>query len=471
MNPKLQRIKYLVSDFMAGAASWFLFYLFRKIFIESAKFGYKIQFHPDTKFWTSIIVLPLFWLTIHYLSGYYRDPCRKSRLKELGKTLGATFTGSLIVFFALILNDTIVSYKTYYISFLALFSIQFFLTYLPRVIITSVTTSKIRKGKIGFNTILVGSNGKALKIYNQLSTLRKSAGYNFVGFITVNKLDSGKLEKHIEKLGELNDLSRIIREKKIKEVIIAIEKEDYQVIGQIINKLNFSDVSIKAIPVLYDILLGRVKISSVFGAPLIEVTHKLIPEWQEVLKRVADIVLSLSALILTFPLDLLLILAIKINSPGSAFYIQERIGRYGKPFKLIKFRSMYRDAEQEGPSLSSANDPRITSVGRFLRKNRLDEIPNFLVVLKGDMSLVGPRPERKFYIDQIMEKAPHYLHLQKVKPGITSWGQVKYGYAENLDQMIERLNYDLIYIENMSLMVDLRIMLYTISTILKGKGK
>ena len=211
--------------------------------------------------------------------------------------------------------------------------------------------------------------------------------------------------------------------------------------------------------------------SSVYGTPLIEISHELIPAWQEAVKQSMDIVISLIALILTLPLNLILALAIKIGTPGPIFYTQERIGKYGKPFNLFKFRTMYHESEEYGPSLSSKNDPRITGIGRFMRKFRIDEIPNFMNVLLGDMSLVGPRPERKFFIDQILIKAPYYIHLQKIKPGITSWGQVKYGYAENVEQMIERLSFDLIYIENMSLYADMKILTYTILTIIGARGK
>jgi lipopolysaccharide/colanic/teichoic acid biosynthesis glycosyltransferase len=168
---------------------------------------------------------------------------------------------------------------------------------------------------------------------------------------------------------------------------------------------------------------------------------------------------------------LLLAVAVKLGSKGPVLYCHERIGRYGQPFIIYKFRSMYTDAEKEGPALSSKEDPRITPLGRFLRKVRLDEIPQFYNVLMGDMSIVGPRPERQFFIDQIMQVAPHYKHLQKVRPGITSWGQVKYGYAENIDQMVERLKYDIIYIENMSLGVDIKILIYTTLIVLQGRGK
>ena len=197
----------------------------------------------------------------------------------------------------------------------------------------------------------------------------------------------------------------------------------------------------------------------------------IMPAWQFSIKRVVDILASLFALMILSPVILTLMILVKISSPGGIFFTQERIGKKGRPFRIIKFRTMVKDAEKDGPQLSSASDARITPIGKFLRKTRLDEIPQFFNVLKGEMALVGPRPERQFYIDKIMERAPHYKHLQKVRPGITSWGQVKYGYAENVDQMVQRLKYDLLYIENMSLAVDIKILLYTILIVLKGDGK
>ena len=222
---------------------------------------------------------------------------------------------------------------------------------------------------------------------------------------------------------------------------------------------------------MYDILAGSVKMTNIFGALLIEVNQESMPFWQQAVKRFLDIVLSMIALIVLLPFFIFLAIVVKFSSPGPVFFKQERIGKNGRTFKIIKYRTMFVNSESNGPQLSSSNDPRITPVGRFLRKTRLDEFPQFVNVLLGDMSLVGPRPERQFYIDQIVKIEPQYLHLTKVRPGITSWGQVKYGYAENVDQMLQRMKFDLLYMKNRTLALDFKIMLYTVLIIFKGSGK
>ncbi len=471
MNRKVQRLKYLSSDFLAACISWFLLFILRKGLIESPKFGFHVSVNLDLKFWASLFGVALFWIILHFLSGYYKYPYKKSRLHELGMTFRVSLTGTLILFFALILDDTIISYKSYYLSFSILLSLHFILTYIPRFIITSRTNYLIFSGKIGFNTIIIGGNGKATEVYQKLTSGRKSSGNKIIGFVCVNPLPVKNLERFIPSMGSLEDVSTIIEQNQVEEAILAIESNDYELMGDIINKLKEKQIIIKIIPGLYDILSGQVKMSSVYGTPLIEISDELIPAWQEAVKQIMDLAVALFAMILTLPLNILLALAIKFDSRGPVIYIQERIGKYGKPFNLYKFRTMYHESEEFGPSLSSKNDPRITRTGRFMRRFRIDEIPNFLNVLKGEMSLVGPRPERKYFIDQILKKAPYYIHLQKIKPGITSWGQVKYGYAENVDQMIDRLSYDLIYIEDMSLYADLKILIYTFLTILRARGK
>ncbi len=194
------------------------------------------------------------------------------------------------------------------------------------------------------------------------------------------------------------------------------------------------------------------------------------PVLTELLRQFTNVLFSIIALLILSPVIIILSILIRISGKGPVIYSQDRIGRNGKPFVIFKFRSMIYNAETGYPMLSGMNEERITRIGKFLRKYRIDEIPNFINVIKCEMAIVGPRPERKFFIDQIVERNPDFTKLLNVKPGITSWGQVKYGYATNVDEMLERLEYDLYYIKNRSLWFDIKILLYTIITILKGKG-
>lgn len=470
MNKKLQVIKYLIFDFLGSASAWTLFYYFRKRVIEPQVFGQYYGFEFDHRFLLGLAAIPLFWVFMFNINGFYRDVFRRSRLKELGSSIWITFSGVLIIFFLLLLDDYIATYKNYYQLFISLFALQFALTYFPRLLLTSSTIRKIHSRKFGFPTVIVGDGEKAIELFNDLESQTKSQGNRIVGYVCTGTRSKHSLDSVTPHLGELRNLRRIVVENGIEEVLIALETTDNRHISKVINEVLGLNLQVKAIPSLYDYLTGRVKMASIFGTPLIQLSFELMPTWQEKVKQFMDFSLSAMAIVTLFPLFLFLAIIIKLTSKGPVFHRQERIGKYGKPFILYKLRSMHVNAEAGGPALSSKTDSRVTRIGRFMRKTRLDEIPNFINVLKGEMSLVGPRPERQFYIDQIVKKAPHYLHLQKVKPGITSWGQVKYGYAENVDQMVERLKYDLLYLENMSLFVDIKIIIYTLITVFKGRG-
>jgi len=462
---------YLLGDYFVAIVSWSCFFLFRKIVIEDRSIEKVSEIFDDKNFWFGILVIPFFWLLLSLLSGFYQDVYRKSRLTEVWKTFLVTLGGSIILFFAIILDDVILSYTNYYQSFFALFIIHLTLSLIWRHSLTTLGKRRIKKRIVGFNTLIIGSDQNAVDLYEEIESQKKALGYKFIGFIEVNGNGPNNLNNNLSKLGRLKDLNDIIEQEQIEEVILAIETSEHDKINEIMNRLSSEKVIIKIIPEIYDIMLGSVSVNDVWGAVLIEIFPDLMPSWQRIFKRIFDTMVSILVILILSPLLILIAIKVKLSSPGPVIYKQERVGMHGKPFEIWKFRSMYIDAEDNGPQLSTDNDDRITKFGKVLRKWRMDELPQFINVLNGEMSLVGPRPERQFYIDKIIAKAPHYTHLHKVKPGITSLGQVKFGYASNVNEMIQRMKFDILYIENMSLALDFKVLFYTVVTILQGTGR
>lgn len=461
---------FILVDFFAAQAAWFGFYAYRKFVIEPTKFGYAVPFEATSDLYLGLLIVPAYWCLLYLLSGSYADVWRRSRIREISNTFSISIIGVLGLFFLLLLDDEVNSYQAYYKTILTLFSLHVAITLGGRLLLATYIKKLINNEKIGFRTIIAGNTEIARKLVGELQSAREKQGYLLCGLVTVGH-DASNRAPAIPLLGTYEMLPRLIREHRIEEVIIALEPHRQDDMIAVSNTLEDENVITKIVPGVLDVLSGTVRMQNVLGTALIEINHQIMPTWQKIVKRGIDICVSLLILVLLSPVYLLLYMLVSLSSPGGAFYRQARVGLHGKVFNIIKYRTMYSDAEAHGPALSSQNDKRITPLGRILRKYRLDEIPQFYNVLVGEMSLVGPRPERQFFIEQIMKVAPHYKHLQRVKPGITSWGMVKYGYAENIDQMVERLKFDILYIENMSLAMDFRIMIHTIKTIVQGRGK
>ena len=424
---KKQQLLYVFIDILSSLLVWGCFLIFRWLVYDGRVFSIDSVLVPMFNFYTPLLTYPIGCLAIYYLSGYYLRPLRKPYLRELLRTFVSALIISFGAFFIFIIDDPVTQYERYFTSLLVLFALQFLGSYIPRWLVTYIS----------------------------------------------HKLDNDTPRTYtIHTMKEVEQFEQAHAVEPYDEVILDFKsKTKENDIYTLINRLYPRNVEISVVPSLYDMLTGAAMIDEVSDQPLIHITEHKMSDTELCIKRAFDIIVSAAMLVLLSPLYLILTLLVWYSSKGPVFYRQERIGLHGLPFEIIKFRTMCVHAETETPQLSADNDPRITKVGKWMRKYRLDELPQFWNILRGDMSIVGPRPERRYFINQIEEKAPYYCMIYKIRPGLTSWGPIKVGYTDTLDKMIRRLNYDIVYIENMSLTLDIKIMFHTIGVIFNGKGQ
>ena len=465
MKKSKQAGKYILSDFISASVAWLLFNILRyEVFAIDEGADSLLDYLQYPGVLGGQVVIPLFWLVLYYFSGYYNKPFGKSRLTELFSTFITVLIGTVFVFFVLLLDDIPRSINIYYKLFFGMLGLQFFITYIPRLLITQSGVRKIKNREWAMNVLIIGAGGKAVRIAHDLYCL----GYGICGFVSEDERTPVKADRN-QVLGTVEDIPVLMEKENVDEIILAVESENNKVLLGVLYSLYRYKRPIKVLADRFN-MLSKIQLRTIRGIPLVDVTDNNFSPAEQNIKLFLDKVCSVVALLLLSPLFAYIAWRVKKDSPGPVFFRQERIGYLGQPFWMYKFRTMYVNAEEKGPSLSSEDDPRVTPFGRIMRKYRLDELPQFWNVLKGDMSLVGPRPERKYFIDEIVKAAPYYYLLHNVRPGITSLGMVKYGYAASVDKMVERMEYDILYYENMSLTLDLTILIYTVKTVITGKG-
>lgn len=461
---KVLRLTVFGADFISLMLGYIFFFYFR---VTSGWFDLILQ--PD--FLLPMMIINFYWLFIFNFVGMYKHVFAPSRFDELSELFKVTFVGIFILFFLIFFDDYSHGVEStsrviifYYWGFLLAF------VGAGRLFVRSMQRNLLIKGVGTKKGIIVGTTQKAVDVFRDISA-HPALGVRIAGFIDIESEGTSETLGGIPVLGGVQDIERVIKENNIEEVIIALEQHHDSVIVDIIGRCETYDVGMKMVPEMYEILSGQARTSQLYGIPLIDINPEPMKDWEKNTKRLMDVVFSIIMIIVSFPVVLLTALAIKLDSKGPVFFTQDRVGLRGKIFRIVKFRSMYIDAEAKtGPVWSTKDDPRVTRVGRFIRKVRIDEIPQVFNVLKGEMSMIGPRPERPYFVDLLSQEIPYYKRRLRVRPGITGWAQVRHKYDETLDDVKGKIRYDLFYIENMSLRMDFKILLRTVFVVSLGKG-
>ena len=463
-RPLLQGL-YIAGDWLTASVAWAL--------AEGIAFTqYNDALPHNTTFFLSLLLIPTFWCLWHSLFGYYHHVYRQTYALDLRRTLTACLTGTIVLLpFLIILDDQVEHYSDYYICAIALFATYFPLCLLMRWALPLRIRRQLRRGDIGFSTLIIG-DGPAARHFLEQTRRKHTDGLCLKGYIPIRKPTDGRpAGLPLPCLGGLTDVEQTLRRQTIEEVFVFPEADEENALPLILSQCLAPHLMIYIRPSTENIPFGIDRHYTVQRATFIKFSFDRMSLWQRCLRRGFEIVACTLAGILLSPLLIYAACRVRRSSPGPILYKQERLGLHGKPFVIYKFRSMYVNAETDRPLLATEHDERVTPWGRIMRKYRIDELPQLYNIFKGDMALVGPRPERAYFVEQIVKTAPHYRLLFNVKPGLTSWGATQYGYAENIPEMVERLAYDMVYLENQSLAMDLKIIFHTIGVVLKGKGQ
>lgn len=463
-------IWYMAADLISTALAVFLFNVARYSLIPGAKTFYSLgDFLESPMVVAGQILFPLGMMFVYFLSGYYVNVVNKSRVEEFTTTGVTAVIGTLTVIFVALINDLTNDRSQDYRVFFVVFILLFSLVYIPRLLITSVTMHRLARGAISFPTAVVGS-GKHPELFDDFMQMRMPK-LGLKPSLLLFTDGTAESRNGVEAVDVIENAIEACRSHNISRILVIPHPDGWEHTLEIVNRLYVLDlpifISIRRLP--SHLFAGR--LVSFTADPLIDMSHSHLAASTQCIKRTFDVVLSaLMLVVLALPIALLAI-AVKIDSPGPAFFRQKRVGFKRKLFTIYKLRTMCSDAEADGkPRLSTPGDPRITRLGRVLRKYRLDELPQFFNVLRGDMSIVGPRPERLEFVEQIEKAEPSYALIHRLRPGITSLAMVKYGYASSLPQMIDRMRYDLMYLQNVSILSDIKILLYTFVAVFSGRG-
>ncbi|TDI84763.1 MAG: undecaprenyl-phosphate glucose phosphotransferase [Caldithrix sp.] len=467
MQRRVQIFLTLAADFISLNSAFFLWAWLRR------EMGFFAESDLISLLQLSLII-NLAWILFFAFYGLYGLWHAKSRVDEFIRVFKTLSLGVLILFLLTFESESDLSTPP---KMSRMFIVNYWLILLVtvppmRVLLRTVQRALLSAGIGHRRTLIVGWGKKSWHLSDEIGRF-PALGHNVIGFVAeTSEPVRDAAYKNIPLLGSIDRIDAIVQKVKAQEVILAMQGNTRQKVMEVIDQCNGCQVNFKIVPDLYDIVIGQARTNQIYGFPLIDVQPRIMPPWEQRVKRLMDVMISAFVIIAFAPLWLLVAIAIKLDSKGTVFYKQNRVGKDGKEFMVYKFRSMVQDAEsQTGPMWAEKKDPRLTMVGKLLRRPRIDEVPQLINVLKGEMSLIGPRPERPYFVNKFKRDIPFYTRRLKVKPGITGWAQIKGGYDTSIENVRTKLQYDLFYIENMSLRMDLKVILNTIYVMLSGKGQ